>query len=167
MRKLWKLISPSTPADKGSAPTTPRIRSFHPHSHPTDTHTQNGAFYRCPRANTRVVYTWITRNYARQIRWLLSAGGFIAALLNGYGRCDRSWIIYIISPEGDVVKKKMKQTRGRCRYIEMYKGEKGETKMVGRITRIGENDTLKSRETPKPSLLLSAEIFSRPSKCIV
>lgn len=61
----------------------------------------------------------------------------------------------------------MKQTRGRCRYIEMYKGEKGETKMVGRITRIGGNDTLKSRETPKPSLLLSAEILSRPSKCIV
>lgn len=63
--------------------------------------------------------------------------------------------------------KKMKQTRGRCRYTEMYKGEKGETKMVGRITRIGGNDTLKSRETPKPSLLLSAEILSRPSKCIV
>lgn len=118
MRKLWKLISPSTPADKGSAPTTPRIRSFHPHSH---THTM--AHFIDARAQTHALCTLgllaITLGRSDDSSRLYR--GFIKRLWPMRSVVDH---LCNISPEGDVVKKKKWDRPGKDagRYISDISG---------------------------------------------
>lgn len=118
MRKLWKLISPSTPADKGSAPTTPRIRSFHPHSH---THTM--AHFIDARAQTHALCTLgllaITLGRSDDSSRLYR--GFIKRLWPMRSVVDH---LCNISPEGDVVKKKNETDLGKMQAdtSQIYQG---------------------------------------------
>lgn len=141
MRKLWKLISPSTPADKGSAPTTPRIRSFHPHSH---THTM--AHFIDARAQTHALCTLgllaITLGRSDDSSRLYR--GFIKRLWPMRSVVDH---LCNISPEGDVVKKKNETDLGKMQAdtSQIYQGY-----IYIRVTgEIRGNDALKSRKTPK------------------
>lgn len=99
-----------------------------------------------------------------------SDDSFIAALLNGYGRCDRSWIIHIITGRRRGEKKKIWQTWKKKMQADTYIHKRGRRRKKreenGRPVgeRIRGNDALKSRETPKPSIPLSRKYsLDRPS----